>query len=300
MAWAYVPGLEASRWPSGSLSVPAIEPSLWWRGRPMPLRSWRTAWRRGTWIHALSGLTSPPSTAARGVAEWASSLPASPASRGARPATAEESRTSGGSGPTSSASFARWDPATSCWRTSQACLFGGLDTFSGPWPSSGSMRSGVCTARPRSALPTSGDGSSSLLPPPAASAYGYNQGGQSPDGPIRYSLEGMASRNLLPTPTVKGDYNRADYNGKSGDGLVTAVLRMLPTPRARDGKGADLSSREGGASLPASLEGNGKRLSPLFVEQMMLLPTGWTACEPLGTPSSPCRQQEPSSTSPGA
>lgn len=46
------------------------------------------------------------------------------------------------SGPNTPGSLANFDPATSSWRTSQLCLFGGLAEFSETWPRSGTMRSG--------------------------------------------------------------------------------------------------------------------------------------------------------------
>lgn len=66
----------------------------------------------------------------------------SPASRSATTATASEMPTSGGSGLSSRASFASFDPATSSWRTSQLSLDGGYQTFSEGWPRSGMTRSG--------------------------------------------------------------------------------------------------------------------------------------------------------------
>jgi DNA (cytosine-5)-methyltransferase 1 len=44
----------------------------------------------------------------------------------------------------------------------------------------------------------------------------------------------MVERELWPTPTVHGNYNRAGASANAGDGLETAV-KMLPTPRAADG-----------------------------------------------------------------
>lgn len=44
-------------------------------------------------------------------------------------------------------SFANFDPDTSSWRTSQACLTGGLAEFSETWPRSGLMRNGRCYPR---------------------------------------------------------------------------------------------------------------------------------------------------------
>jgi hypothetical protein len=41
-------------------------------------------------------------------------------------------------------SFARFDPATSSWKTHQCSLLGGLDEFSETWPQWGLMRDGEC------------------------------------------------------------------------------------------------------------------------------------------------------------
>jgi len=51
-------------------------------------------------------------------------------------------------------SLARFDPASCSWKTPQCSLVEGLDEFSETWPRWGSMRNGVCWARPTSALPT--------------------------------------------------------------------------------------------------------------------------------------------------
>jgi hypothetical protein len=59
---------------------------------------------------------------------------------------------------------------------------------------------------------------------------------------------------LWPTPTIKGNYNRAGSSVKSGDGLATAV---------------------------------GGTLNPTWVEWLMGFPTGWTDFGPSATPSSP-------------
>jgi hypothetical protein len=40
--------------------------------------------------------------------------------------------------------FANYDPASSSWKTSQACLIEGWAEFSETWPSSGTMRNGRC------------------------------------------------------------------------------------------------------------------------------------------------------------
>lgn len=81
------------------------------------------------------------------------------------------------------------------------------------------------------ARPISEDECSYLLPTPSASRYGSNQGGGAGRvGPDRPSLHTMAKRGLLPTPTVKGNYNRAGEWASSGNGLATEVGGALNPP----------------------------------------------------------------------
>jgi len=74
----------------------------------------------------------------------------------------------------SSDALASFDHVSSCWRTSQASLLQTLDAssdvFSGPWPRSGTMRSGVCYPQPMSARLTDASGSGSW-PTPNSSDY---------------------------------------------------------------------------------------------------------------------------------
>jgi hypothetical protein len=93
------------------------------------------------------------------------------------------------------ASLAKFDPATSSWRTVQPSLLGDLGESSVIWPRSGMTAGGRCWAQPMLARRTS-----------------VNESG------------------LWPTPTVCGNYNRKGASATSGDGLATAV-RMWPTPR---------------------------------------------------------------------
>ena len=102
-----------------------------------------------------------------------------------------------------------------------------------------------------------------MFPTPSASSYGSNRGGAAGRvGPVRHSLNSMATSGdwptprardykdsgslppsrindagkdtlgqrvaraaLWPTPTVKGNYNKAGLSQRSGDGLATAVLK---------------------------------------------------------------------------
>lgn len=70
--------------------------------------------------------------------------------------------------------FAMWSRPASMWRTLQRSLDGGLGSYSETWPRSGSMRSGMCSARQKLALGTSGKESGSLLPTPSGVNGGTN------------------------------------------------------------------------------------------------------------------------------
>lgn len=115
-----------------------------------------------------------------------------------------------------------------------------------------------------------------MLQTPTATQYGTNRGGSNPDGPERASLDTMARRGeLLPTPTVDGNYNKKGASAASGDGLHTAVTK-LATPTSRDWRS--------GKASPATMERNARPLSeqiggllnPEFVEKMMGWPANWT------------------------
>jgi hypothetical protein len=96
---------------------------------------------------------------------------------------------------------------------------------------------------------------------------------------------------LWPTPTVRGNYNRAGLSARSGDGLATAVKKatLWPTPTTRDYKGGrkpetlKAKGRLPSNSLPDSVNsaaGETGPLNPPFVEWLMGFPTGWTELKP--------------------
>src|SRR5262252_3170839 len=78
-------------------------------------------------------------------------------------------------GPTCVASFARYDRATSSWRTSQLCINGDWAEYSETWPESGSMRNGEVSARAAWVRHTC-DSECSLWPTPTASMDGRGFG----------------------------------------------------------------------------------------------------------------------------
>jgi hypothetical protein len=98
----------------------------------------------------------PTSGAQRGGASYGledavlmSSAAASPARTSAWQARAQASTASApASGPSTPELLAKFDPATSSWRTSQLCLDGALSEFSETWPRSGLMRNGTAYRLP--------------------------------------------------------------------------------------------------------------------------------------------------------
>src|SRR5208282_3775223 len=97
---------------------------------------------------------------------------------------------------------------------------------------------------------------------------------------------------LSATPNVKGNYSRKGASKKSGDGIATQA-KLSATPSARDWKNGqasqstveknshplneqvirDMPSEDSGTENRRSSTGT---LSPMFVEEYMGFPVGWT------------------------
>lgn len=155
------------------------------------------------------------------------------------------------------ASLARYDRATSSWRTAQLSLLEDSGEFSQTWPNWGSMRAGECWELTTSAHRT-----------------------------------GESASGLWPTPTVAGNYNAAGSSPKAGDGLGTAVAKRSMWPTATAGKGWSPGHARANSDgrLDYTVERQNfqlgqqtppKRLNPGWVEWLMGWPTGWTALKPL-------------------
>jgi hypothetical protein len=92
----------------------------------------------------------------------------------------------------------------------------------------------------------------------------------------------VMARNLWPTPTVCGNYNRKGASPTSGDGLATAVLKF-PTPSTLGINGGSHSRAAAVKRGQAVTEVNGGSLNPTWVEWLMGWPLGWTDLKPLAT-----------------
>jgi hypothetical protein len=112
-----------------------------------------------------SGMTCAPLTVDHGAALLTWFLAASRARTSASPARAPASTANAPDcGPTWRASWARYDRATSTWRTAQPSLFGDSGESSPIWPRSGMTAGGLCWELPTLVLHTSGTGSGSYVP----------------------------------------------------------------------------------------------------------------------------------------
>lgn len=159
-----------------------------------------------------------------------------------------------------------YDHASSSWRTCQQSLMEDWIAFSERWPSAGTMRDGYVYPQPNWARATA-------------------------------EIDG----GFLPTPTQDGNYNRAGLSAKSGDGLATAVLKMLPTLsvngllgraihrlptiQSRDWRSANKNYRNRPQPQNNLNDVLGGPLSPQFVEQMQDYPIGATELLPWVTQS---------------
>lgn len=118
-------------------------------------------------------------------------------------------------------SSVRFDRGSSSWKTHRQLFAEVLDESSVTFPRWGMIRDGVVFQRPKLELHT----------------------------------DEIDFGSLLPTPTVKGNYNKASLSKKAGDGLATAVNKLET--------------------------GDGGPLNPEFVEWLMGWPIGWTDSGPL-------------------
>ncbi len=224
----------------------------------------------------------------------------SPANQSVSPEPDLPKMTRGGSGPSSSESFAWYDPDTSSWKTSQGSLLPEWETYSETWPRAGMTRSGKAF-RLRLLAPRIYGGESSswprMLHTPTATA---NQAAplmrdRDPGRfwPTPAAQEAGGSDEWLETlETVDGEPlepNQRWYDPETGkhvqQGLSRAV-RLWPSPSTRD-RGSDPPNREGGMSLEATVRTDPThtgQLNPTWVEWLMGFPEGWTDLEDSETP----------------
>lgn len=301
MAWLFVPESKGSN-SAFALRAEPTAPSVLWRGSSITSRVWRREWRKGTLTRLLSGTISDPSTAARGVAEFISSLPAIRASHTAWQASASELPTPGTCGLMSSASSPSASPrscSSRTWGGTLPMVFGMSPKAYRDLATRLQRRS---SARLRSARRTYAR--ASLLWPTIVASDGDR-------GPTRYSRGNpslvLAAR-LWATCLVAGHRGHA-WQQKDGKPTLTLVgqARLWATIKTRDFKlgvashcgrygtehgGVDLTDQAAAFAcgrLAATTGPDGTPfaglgswpLNPLFGEWKNGFPIGWSGLEPL-------------------
>jgi hypothetical protein len=316
--WLYLPSTSApGTEDSSSPSDPwhGYEPWLTLSGTPTRRPSSWNGWARRAWIKLLCGMTSPPSTVARGVAAWISSLPVSLASHSAPPANARGLTMTAGSGRPSHPSSLRFDPSSSSWRTSPSLFDTGSPTSSTTLPTSGSMRNGVCSAREPLEPLTDANAPGSW---PTPTAMDVRKSGGAPTNSHGVSLTDATVR-MWGTPVARDDqkspeaHQRMKANMPGGPRTevtsLTVQSKMWGTPRASDGggRGSDpprknaragsptlknqVASHHSEATPTAGLAGSPKvDLNPFFVATLMGLPADWLTPSTSAVTAS-CRRQ---------
>jgi hypothetical protein len=170
-------------------------------------------------------------------------------------------------------SLAKWDRASSSWKTLQCSFLEGLDVYSETWPRWGMMLDGACWALSMPEHLTSANESGSELNWPTP--HGFSKDGKS-NGPSGNELGRAVNQSLWPTPTVNGNYNKVGLSAKSVDGLATAVTRMsFPPPTVQDSKNNGAQSQMERNTKPLNAVVGGS-LNPTWVEWLMGWPLGWT------------------------
>lgn len=297
MGWLFLPESVVS---NSDCTEPSPDTELFVTSSGTPtLRrlSW-PGWKRRSWVRLLSGTTCPASTASRGVERWIKGLSAeaSRAKTCPSPTTREPVSTGSarGSGPSSLGSpCAIYEAATSSLRTSAPSLFEDLTESSVTLPKAGTMRSGTCFERSRSAHRTVVSGSSysrNEYPTPSATPYGTSQN----EGQVAHKRPTAGTPSLdtwaqnWPTPTA-GDAKQSGSRNAPGSAahLGTSLTDQIRTGGS-DGRRGRTTVQDGSATSKPAVH---RQLSPQFVEALMGLPPGWSSaqidCDASETESSP-------------
>ncbi len=260
-------------------------------------------WRDKTtdaWSRFPSGLTCEPLTEDRGEGLLKSFLAGFLVQTSVPPARAPESPASSQDcGPRWRALSARFDRASSSWKTAHCLLSEDLPWSSVTLPKWGMMLAGELWERTTLALPTSGTASGSWATPVAndqmsATIPALLKEAQRLHPRGQWSLatqvaaEHATGNRMWPTPTAAcASGGQTSRSGKrKNELLLTGMVKMWPTPCANE----DAAGRPG--SKMQKMLGNhpdirgdltGGTLNPDWTEWLMGWPIGLTASAPLAT-----------------
>jgi hypothetical protein len=123
-------------------------------------------------------------------------------------------------------------------------------------------------------------------PTPTATDYGTNVGGAAGrTGKVRPNLSTMARHGLWPTLRAqRGAYTRDKGDPDQPRLTVEGLLKLMPTPQARDYKGKSQRAAYGDEGCLPNVIGGAP--NPRWLEWFMGFPIGWCQPEPSETRAS--------------
>lgn len=256
--WLYIPShcLPEERDSTLDLSSLAqrLEQSVMSRSEFKTQKFWLQGLKKGRWMKRLSGLTCEPSTAQLGAEKWIASLAGFRDKTSALPEKVKglSKATDRAFGSSMPASFARYDPASSSWKTSALSLFEESTEFLETWPTSGTTQNGAVFQRRNVVLHSSGSEYSSWPTPDCSMTNGIRQ----EDGKRNTGLNTHAE--TWPTLTANDDnkspeayrHMREHKLGRKGKAAETisslqVKVQVWKTPHGLGGR--DSTGKAGGA-----------------------------------------------------
>jgi len=182
------------------------------------------------------------------------------------------------------ASFVKYDPNLSLWKTHQCSLLGDLDEFLETWPAWGLMRDGECWEQ-RMLEQTIRGTEFGLSPNGVDSFHTPNTTGLDGGSNSRKALRKKMER--LPTPQASDHRSKptsASWKAKGGVNFSLSnpeIQTTWPTPRTKgmcggSGAWAQLKANTTIEEARAMGAGNGGKLNPNWVEWLMNWPIKWS------------------------
>ena len=178
--------------------------------------------------------------------------------------------------------LAKYNPATSLWKTAQCSLFEDLEQSLETFPRWGSMRNGELYQR-QTWEPTISETESGLWPTPIASGGGGGKNLDNPRGihqgnPLASAVK--MSSNKWPTPISNDAKKGANCDPNNTQNGLAGAVQIWPTPTAHMAKETNAPS-EALRNEPSMASRVGGQLNPTWVEWLMGWPLGWTDLNPL-------------------